>query len=290
MPAKKGKQPDAKLRLKLTVDERESLSHAIRLPPELKTRIEETPADQKFLEFTKGELEKLEDQIDNSLRHAPDAHWKRLNTVLCKVGGLLADLDEKELKEKRRALSKSGSIYQLKITIKGCNPPVWRRIQVPDCSLGELHEILQVVMGWENSHLHQFDVHGECYGPLDDKGADWDEGIMDEEKISISQIAESVRRVRFSYTYDFGDDWQHDVLLERTLDPGPRVAYPRCTAGARACPPEEVGGICGYPEFLAAMADPKHPDHSQMKEWIGGKFDAESFRVDKANSELEKRH
>ncbi len=226
MPAKKRKQPDAKFQLKLTVNQRESLVRAARLTPGLKTRIEQTPTDQKFLEFTKPELEKLEDEIDNALRYAPAADSKRLSSVLDKVSGILADLDAKELKEKRQAVSKSGAIYQLKITLKGIDPPIWRRIQVPDCTLGELHEVLQVVMGWEDSHLHQFDIRGEYYGWPDDGGFGWDTEIKDEEEITISQIAKTGRKVRFSYEYDFGDDWQHEVLVEKTLDRGPRGCIP----------------------------------------------------------------
>jgi hypothetical protein len=290
MPDKTWKQTEAKFRLKLTVNQRQSLIHAGRLTPGLKTRIEETSAEQRFLEFTKAELEQLEDAVDNALSYAPAAHNKRLNSVLDQVGGILADLDEKELNEKRKAVCKSGSIYQLKITLKGSDPPIWRRIQVPDCTLGELHEILQVVMGWENSHLHQFDIRGKRYGVTDDEGSDWDEEVKDEEKMSISLVAKTGRKVRFSYEYDFGDDWQHEVLVEKIVDPGPRVAYPRCIEGARACPPEDVGGIWGYPEFLEAIADRKHPDHSQMKEWVGGEFDPERFSLNEVNRELGKRH
>ena len=167
-------------------------------------------------------------------------------------------------------------------------PPIWRRIQVPDCTLGELHEVLQVVMGWEDCHLHQFIVRGEYYGPLDPEDSDWDMEMEDEEKISISQVAKTGRKVRFIYEYDFGDSWQHEILLEKILEPEPNVTYPRCIEGARACPPEDVGGIWGYAEFLGAISDPNHEDHDEMVEWVGGKFDPEKFSVDKVNRELRK--
>ena len=198
------------------------------------------------------------DEIDTSLAYAPAAHRKRLNFVLDKIDDLLDDLEGKHLKEKRQAVTKSGAVYQFKVTLKESHPPIWRRIQVPDCTLGELHEVLQVVMGWKDSHLHQFIVRGECYGPPDPEDADWDMEIEDEEKLSISQVAKTGRTGRIIYEYDFGDSWQHEIVLEKVLEPEPNVSYPRCIEGARACPPEDVGGVWGYAEFLEAISDPNH--------------------------------
>jgi Plasmid pRiA4b ORF-3-like protein len=110
--------------------------------------------------------------------------------------------------------------------------------------------------------------------------------MEDEEDILISQVAKMGRKVRFTYEYDFGDSWQHEIVLEKTLEPEPKVKYPRCIEGARACPPEDVGGIWGYADFLQAVSDPKHESHRDMKEWIGGKFDPEKFSVEAVNKEL----
>jgi hypothetical protein len=192
------------------------------------------------------------------------------------------DLDESD----RHLPERTGTIFQLKITLKGSDPPIWRRFQVPDLTLGELHDVLQVVMGWEDSHLHQFIIRGTSYGPRDPDDMDWDMETEDEEDILISQVTKMGRKVRFTYEYDFGDYWQHEVVLERTLEPEPRVKYPRCVGGERACPPEDVGGVWGYAEFLEAIADPKHESHRDMKEWIGGRFDAEKFSVHAVNKEL----
>ena len=161
MPAKKRKQPDEKYPLKLTAKQRESLVHATRLAMGLKTRIKEASTDQQFVEFTKKELDQMLGEIDISLDFATPSDRKRLNAVLDKIFDLLADIEEKQLKEKRQAVTKPGAIYQFKVTLKESHPPIWRRIQVPDCTLGELHEVLQVVMGWEDCHLHQFVVRGE---------------------------------------------------------------------------------------------------------------------------------
>jgi hypothetical protein len=286
MPARKGKQPDESFPLNLTARQRESLVHATRIRMGIKTRIKEASPDQKFVEFTKKELEEMENEIDISLAYSAPADTKRLNAVLDKICDLLADVEEKELMEKRQAVAKSGAIYQFKVTLKDIDPPIWRRIQVPDCTLGQLHEVLQVVMGWEDCHLHQFIIRGGYYGPRDPDARDWDLEKHDEEETSISKIVKMRRRVRFTYEYDFGDSWQHEIVLEKTLDAEPKVKYPRCVEGARACPPEDVGGSWGYAEFLEAINDPKHESHRDMRGWIGGKFDLEKFDLKAVNREL----
>jgi hypothetical protein len=286
MPAKKPKQPDEKYPLTLTAKQRESLVHATRLPMGLKTRIKAASKDQQFVEFTKKELDKMGEEIYTSLAYAPPDDRKRLNAALDKIDDLLDDLEGKHLTEKRHAVPKSGGVYQFKVTLKESHPPIWRRIQVPDCTLGELHEVLQVVMGWEDCHLHQFIVRGEYFGPLDPEDFDWGLEKGDEDKISISEVAKTGRKVRCTYEYDFGDSWQHEILLEKILEPEPNVAYPRCIEGERACPPEDVGGIWGYAEFLAAISDPKHERHDDLVGWIGGRFDPEKFSVEKVNREL----
>jgi Plasmid pRiA4b ORF-3-like protein len=175
-------------------------------------------------------------------------------------------------------------IYRLKITLADAKPAIWRRVEVPDCTLGELHEVFQCAMGWQNSHLHQFIVNGKYFGEA--MTDDLDLEIEDEDGIRISQVFTGKKKLRIVYEYDFGDSWQHDIVLEKTLEPEPKVKYPRCVEGARACPPEDCGGIGGYADFLEAISDPKHPDHRDMMEWIGGKFDPEKFSVETVNREL----
>jgi pRiA4b ORF-3-like protein len=198
----------------------------------------------------------------------------------------LADIEEKQLKEKRQAVTKPGAIYQFKVVLKDSNPPIWRRIQVPDITLGELHQVLQAVMGWEYYHLHQFVIRGDYYGALGPEDMLWDEEMHNEEGTSISQVVKGGRKVRFTYEYDFGDSWQHEIVLEKTLEPEPQVKYPRCIEGERACPPEDCGGVWGYAEFLEAIADPAHEDHDETLQWVGGRFDPEKFSVDEVNRKL----
>jgi hypothetical protein len=145
-------------------------------------------------------------------------------------------------------------------------------------------------MGWEYYHLHQFVIRGDLYGTLGPEDMLWDEEMHNEEGISISQVVKGGQKVRFTYEYDFGDSWQHEIVLEKTLEPEPQVMYPRCIEGERACPPEDVGGIWGYAEFLEAIADPAHEDHDERLRWVGGKFDPEKFSVDEVNRKLGQDH
>jgi len=175
-------------------------------------------------------------------------------------------------------------IYQLKVTLLDMAPPVWRRIQTPGSTyLDDLHLIIQAAMGWQNSHLHRFVINDQEYGEPD---PDFDDPpIKNEVQYTLRQLMRRAGR-RFRYTYDFGDGWEHDVLIEKTLSPAEDVEYPICIDGARACPPEDCGGVWGYQEFLEAIADPKHEEHESYLEWVGGEFDPEAFDLDEANGML----
>ena len=175
-------------------------------------------------------------------------------------------------------------IYQIKVTLKGIRPPIWRRIQVPcDITLAELHGVLQAVMGWWGYHLHQFTVGQTCYGVPD---PDYDfMDVRDESEVRLNQIVGEGGR--FVYEYDFGDGWEHVLQVEKVLPPDAGQQRPVCIKGKRACPPEDVGGIWGYANFLEAIQDPGHPEHEEYLEWVGGEFDPEAFDLDEANEELE---
>jgi hypothetical protein len=286
LPAKSKKGED-QYGIKLTDKQRESLIHCTELSKGLRGKIQQVGAATQTLGFTRDELDELASEVDLAVFEARPPHKQRLAAVYDKLESLLDALEDDAANEPRQPLShRTGTIYQFKVTLKDSDPPIWRRIQIPDCTLGELHDVLQIVMGWEDSHLHQFIIRGTCYGPRDPDDIDWDMETEDEEDILISQVTKMGRKVRFTYEYDFGDSWQHEIVLEKTLDLEPRVKYPRCVGGERACPPEDVGGVWGYAEFLAAIADPKHESHRDMKEWIGGRFDAEKFSVHAVNKDL----
>lgn len=178
-------------------------------------------------------------------------------------------------------------LYQLKISLKGSKRPIWRRVVVrADTTLDRLHDVIQAAMGWEDVHLHQFisvSEFGVRY--FDPQGPESSFIFADVEKESdytVADIAPAVK-TRFVYEYDFGDSWEHVVVVEKILPPDPEFKRPICLAGAKACPPEYSGGIYGYYEMLEAASNPAHPYHEQTKEWLGEDFDPEDFSVEYVN-------
>ncbi|HBI43795.1 MAG TPA: hypothetical protein DDY78_13230 [Planctomycetales bacterium] len=185
------------------------------------------------------------------------------------------------LKAPSKSSKSKATVYQLKITLADIKPPVWRRVEVKDCTLTKLHEIVQIVMGWDGYHLWAFEIGGEQYGEDPD-------GEMDMEssrKFKLSQVVQAGVK-KFVYTYDFGDHWEHVIHVEKVLDADPQVKYPRCVKGSRACPPEDCGGAWGYGDFLAAIQNPTHESHEEMLEWVGGGFDPEAFHIEAVNKKL----
>jgi hypothetical protein len=183
------------------------------------------------------------------------------------------------------AVKKNRAVYQLKVTLRNVHPPIWRRIQVwEDVTLAQLHRVLQMVMGWEDVHLHEFGIGRKTYGVPD---PDDERKIIDVKRTRIHDVIQQVG-TEFEYVYDLGDYWQHDLQLETILQPAPDTLYARCIGGERNCPPEDVGGPGGYEDYLEAMADPEHEEHEDMIQW-GGPFDPEAFSVEKINRQLEKK-
>lgn len=178
-------------------------------------------------------------------------------------------------------------IYQIKLTLIGAHPPIWRRIQVEgSIPLATLHRVIQVVMGWSNFHLHRFRVKGTAYGRPEpgDVGPNKPE---DERNFALCDLV-SQEGSRLTYEYDFGDNWQHEILIEWIQPAEEGAHYPSCLEGAGACPPEDVGGVSGYDHFLEAMADPKHPEHQDYRAWIGGDFIPPKFDLARINRILAK--
>ncbi len=176
---------------------------------------------------------------------------------------------------------KTGPVYQLKISLAGIRPPIWRRVQVRDCSLTKLHEIIQIAMGWHFSHLWAFEIGGEQYGENP-----WGEpDMMSSRSIKLSRLVdEGIKKFRLHLRL-----WRQlgaHVTIEKTLDADPSAKYPQCTAGKRACPPEDCGGPWNYDDFLKAINDPKHKEHDDLLEWVGGAFDAEEFDLSEVNKQL----
>jgi hypothetical protein len=183
------------------------------------------------------------------------------------------------------------TVWRLKITLLHLDPPIWRRFTVPDSiTLARLHEVIQIVMGWTNSHLHAFDVGKQRYeriNPRDNIGG-FGRPSRDERKFTLASLGLRARS-KFRYEYDFGDGWLHELVLEKIL-PADTAAFV-CEDGEYACPPEDCGGPFGYPEVLAAAHDPQHPDHEHVSLWLAG-FDPFAFssaRISRGLSRLAKK-
>ena len=185
------------------------------------------------------------------------------------------------------------SVYQLKITLIESSPPVWRQVLVPgDYVMEDLHEVIQFVMGWEDFHMHQFvfRAKGRLTFVRSDED-DYDEMgppgsvVLNGLDHTLAELAPQ-RHLKFVYEYDFGDSWEHEILVEDILPADPAAPAPRCLAGANACPPEDCGGVWGYKSILEALADPKHPEHEEATEWFEEDFDPTHFDLDKVNQEL----
>lgn len=209
----------------------------------------------------------------NSLRHVTDAVEQAV---------------EKFGEGKIHRIPAAERLYQFKITLKGIWPPIWRRIQVKDGSLDKLHEHIQTAMGWMNSHLHQFMIGGVLHGDPQLLCEGWVDEVqpVDSRETRISTIVPvNGKPLRFEYEYDFGDGWHHEIVFEGCLRSARGARYPLCVDGARACPPEDVGGVSGYQEYLEVLANPEHEEHDSYLHWRG-RFDPEDFDASKATKRM----
>jgi hypothetical protein len=177
-------------------------------------------------------------------------------------------------------------IYQLKIKLPGSVPLIWRRVLVPaTITFAKLHRVIQIAMGWRDCHLHRYLIDGTYYStPIPD--TDWEDvGETDYGRLQLSQLVRA-SRLTFSYEYDFGDGWDHEILVEKILDEEPGKSYPVCLDGKRACPPEDVGGLGGYGHFLNVMRNPNHREHESLLGWYGSPFDPAAFDLVSVNKAL----
>jgi len=205
-------------------------------------------------------------------------------------------------------------IYQLRISLRHTKPPIWRRVLVPSgITLGDLHEVIQVAMGWTDSHLHHFVLRGKkpkkpmdviaqfnATGSMHDIFDAWggvrtfspattpfgepmDLDGEDEDTVTLKQVCPKVKS-KITYEYDFGDGWEHEIEVQKILEPKPDEIYPICVTGKGACPPEDCGGVWGYYQLLEAAADPNHEDHEELAEWLGDDFDPNAFDINKVNN------
>ncbi len=166
---------------------------------------------------------------------------------------------------------KTQNIYQFKITLKGIKPKIWRQIQIPgNYSFYNFHIAIQEAMGWFDCHLHQFEMINPRYGEMEP---------LDESKENKAIISKyfSLSNKKANYEYDFGDSWEHTILLEKIFPIEKGSKYPKCIAGERACPPEDCGGVWGYEELLEAIKNPDDSKYQDLRDWIDDDFEPELF-------------
>jgi hypothetical protein len=178
-------------------------------------------------------------------------------------------------------------ICQIKVILRYSKPPIWRRLLVPSgFALEDLHSVVQAAMGWDDSHLHEFRIGPKRFGKSDPSDRLMGMDPIGNERTTHLYMVLGKVRAKAMYTYDFGDSWEHAIVVEKVLPPEPGVAYPICVDGKLQGPPEDCGGIPGYYNLLEAMRDPAHPEHADLLDWVGGEFDPEAFSVDEVNRRL----
>ncbi len=175
--------------------------------------------------------------------------------------------------------------YLLKIQLLDIQPKIWRRFVVPaSITLDRLHDVIQIVMGWSDSHLHEFTIGKKRYR----ENPEMQEDGLVSDRYRLGDLLKQ-KKQSFSYLYDFGDGWEHEIVVEESRYSNPEVRMGLfCLEGEHACPPEDVGGVPGYFEFCAAINNPKHEEHENYKEWLGGNYDSEHFDSEMINWELMK--
>lgn len=187
--------------------------------------------------------------------------------------------------------------YQLKISLTDSEPLIWRRVIVPpSILLPELHYVIQIAMGWEDAHMHQFFTGKprvrKYYSPMEYIDSEWgDYENMDYTDMVVSEFLVKPKNI-LGYEYDFGDSWEHDIVLEKLVESDLNIKLPICIEGENACPPEDCGGVGGYESLLEIVNDPKHEDYQEMRDWLGisgkKKYDPTKFDLEKVNKQLRK--
>lgn len=179
------------------------------------------------------------------------------------------------------------NLFQLHIQLKYSKPKIWRRLLVPsDILLPVFHHIIQITMGWDGGHLHQFIADGVYYSEKMEGDDFWDDAInVDYKKVKLSHLLHAVKE-KIIYEYDFGDGWNHIITLEKILPGDESMKHPVCLAGKMSCPPEDCGGIGGYADLLDAINNPNRSDREEILEWLDEDFDPNYFDLEKVNESL----
>ncbi len=272
------------LELKLSEAQRHTILKYTEVPAILAERLAAKGTGAKATQFTLDELDDLFDHVAESVYRAKGNERQKVLRIAEKVSKLLGSTIDPAETPKRRLATSSDSVFQLKIALRAIDPPIWRRVQTKDCTLEELHALIQVTMGWEFEHLYRFIIGGVEYSDLE-MASDDEVGDACDTKLSEVLPIQN-RRPRFQYEYDFGDGWIHQLIVEERFPPVEGVKYPICVAGQRACPPEDCGGPWSYADFVETISNPDHEKHEETLEWVGDGCDPEAFDIEAVNKEL----
>jgi Plasmid pRiA4b ORF-3-like protein len=264
------------LELNLTKGQHQTILTYAELPVHLSERL--------ATQFTLDELDELLDHLEQSVYRAKGNEKQKVLRIVGKVSKLLGSTIDPDEIPKIQLPKIADTVFQIKMTLIGIDPPIWRRIQTKDCTLKELHALIQVTMGWEFEHLYRFKIGGLDFANLEMMR---DDEAKDSRDTNLSEVLPARnRRPRFYYEYDFGDEWIHQLIVEERFRPNETVQYPICVAGQRACPPEDCGGPWSYPGFVEAISNPDHRSHEELLEWAGDRFDPEIFDLEEVNNHL----
>lgn len=280
-----------KFPIKITALQWEAVVACTRLNEAIKHKLKEVEKGTQVIEFTRKELDDMENELSQAAMFARSPYKQRVVALQKKVHEIvdrarLVEFGIGQPTKRRRPSSTSKFLFQFKIMLLEISPSIWRRIQVSDCTLLEMHDHIQAAFGWCDYHMHQFEIDGRHYGPsaLDD--LDFGLDMLDESDVLLSQLLpRSGKRARWMYEYDFGDGWRHEIVFEGYPPTDKKMKYPLCVEGERACPPEDVGGPWGYADYLEAIADPDHERHEEFMEWRGP-CDPDEFDAKKATREM----
>jgi len=289
--AKPAKKTEQVYPVRLTRKQRESMIHATRLVRKVKERLKSAEGDTQDIEFTRKELDSLSEELTGALGFVATADKSLLTAVLNKVDKLTLSLQNEPSSTSKAVVQKTAPkagplIYQFKITLKHTRPPIWRRIQVPDCTLAKFHRYIQALFGWDGGHLHEFIILGDRYSdPFPDDAAFGTEELNEREFNLSKLIPKSGVVSRWNYVYDFGDNWDHEIQFEGFVVDATDANYPICVAGKRHHPPEDCGGPWGYARILAALENPKSDEYEELMEWMDP-FDPASFDPKDATSSM----
>lgn len=185
------------------------------------------------------------------------------------------------------------SIYQIQIALRGFKPKIWRRLLIPsDMLLFDFHKVIQTSMGWNNSHLHHFFKNGHFYSIKIKDDFLWDDRDTIDYKRKKIRVSDLLMKEKESmiYEYDFGDSWEHDIILEKILPADSAIGYPICVKGKMRCPPEDCGGVWGYADMLEILDQPDHDEYEDIIEWLEEGFDPMHFNKDEVNSLLKSKN